>query len=488
MVGFIENVRNFPRNGINFDDMFAGWNVTDGIKNTLIKGLKHEFQYTQVFSFLVQASSTLTTFDWNATDEEIRAKYKELNEEIASNWGAIFGRGIGSAAAIALGSGSALLVPKISGARLAQQIIEAGTEDARENLIEELGETLRQTTQNVGSMLALEGYIKYRQLLKSLPEPVLATIVGDPETAHWIKNGWGNKDAPSLKISEKIDEKIEKINNGIIQEFVREALDGFADSFIDTGFVIAQEMDETLRQFQLGQARLNPPEVIEIYPNAENTDERYIIEADTQEEIENQTQQIINTHRIMQARDVGQIVACSVDTYSSIPMIRKLEIIFRSIPRPPFISSTGERAIEKYISIPHVRKNISWQKIKQTFGNGQIAYYSGDRWTTLYFANTRRYLKVQLADASVTSAESMLKKWAELSELEYAPPIRISDYQGQTAQQTRPSIPLWAVKGRLIHSNVNSSGRLIRGFPRVYQFNLWTDDPPPDFDENFNNP
>ena len=486
-IGFVDNVVNAVRSGINFNGMFRGWNITEGIKSNLVRGLNHEFQYTQVFSFLVQASNSISTFDWNATDEEIRAKYKEINEDMAGTWGQVFGRGIGSATAIALGSGSALVLPKISGARLAQQVMSAASQDAREQLIDELGDAMRQTTQQAGSMLALEGYIKYRQIIKSLPQPVLAGMYGE-DTARWIKTGWGAKDGPSMKISEKIDEKIEAIKSGPIQEFVREALDGFTDAFIDTGFVIAQEFDEALRQYQLGQARLGDPEVIEVYPNAENPDERYIIEGSTQEQIEEQTQQIINTHRVMESRDVGQIIATSIESYRSSPMLRKLEIVFKSKPRPPFMHPDGTQAIEKIISIPNVKKNISWQKIKTTFGNGQVAFNAGDRWATLGFKNTNRYLKVRLDDSSIGNAEGMMKEWAELSELEFDPPVRVNDYQGQTARQRKPSMPMYAVKGRLMHTNLDANGRIIRDFPNIYQFDLWQDDPPLDFDNQFNNP
>lgn len=488
MVGFINNVANTVRNGINFNRMLGGFNITDGIRNNLVKGLTHEFKYTQVFSFLVQASNSISTFDWNATDEEIRKQYKEMNEEIMGTWGAVFGRGIGSAAAIALGGGSALIVPKISGARLAQQVMSAASQDAKEQLIDELGEAIRLTGQKAGTMLVLEGYIKYRQILKALPEPALATLFGSKETAHWIKHGWGAEDGPSMKISEKIEEKIEAIQNGPIQEFVREALDGFTDAFIDTGFVVAQEMDEALRQYQLANSRTVEPEVIEIYPNADNEDESYILEGYSQEEFEEFTQHIINTHRVMQSRDVGQIIATSIESYRSSPMLRKLEIVFRSVPRSPFMHRDGTQAIEKVLSIPNVKKNISWQKIKTTFGNGQVAFNAGDRWAVLGFKGTKRYIKVRLDDSSIGSAEAMMKEWADLSELEYDPPVRVNDYQGQTSIQRRPSTPMYAVKGRLMHTNLDANGRIIRDFPTIYQFDLWQDDPPPDFDNQFNNP
>jgi uncharacterized protein YaaR (DUF327 family) len=484
--GFIQNVENNSRTGFNPARMFDGFNLSDGIKSQFAKWLGNEFKYTEIFSFLVRSSNSLSTFDWNATDKELRAKYKELNEEMASAWGAVFGRGIGSATAIALGGGAALMLPKISGARLATQVMGAASEQAKEELIDEVADALRETRGKAGNMLALEGFIRYRQLMKKMPKGVLVGFYGE-ETAEWIINGWGSEDGASYKISEKIDEKIENIQNSIIQEFVREAVEGFSDAFIDTGFVIAQEFDESLRQYQLANSGLEDFDVIEVFPNEENPNESYIIEGN-REQLEQQTQDIINTYRVMQSRDVGQIVASSIETYRSTPMLRKLEIVFKSVARSPFIHSNGTRALEKIVSIPNVKKNISWATIKQKFGNGNVAFTAGDRWAVLKFKDTRRYIKVQLDDGSITSAESLLKEWAQLSELEYDPPIRINDYQDQTTRQRRPSTPMYAVKARLLHTNIDSNGRIVQGFPSIYTFDLWQDDPPINFDDNFNNP
>ena len=49
-------------------------------------------------------------------------------------------------------------------------------------------------------------------------------------------------------------------------------------------------------------------------------------------------------------------------------------------------------------------------------------------------------------------------------------------------------MPMYAVKGRLMHTNLDANGRIIRDFPNIYQFDLWQDDPPLDFDNQFNNP
>ncbi|WP_324282478.1 hypothetical protein VKI22_01645 [Cyanobacterium aponinum UTEX 3221] len=77
--GWVQNVANNVRSGFNPSRMFSSFNHGDGVASVFANVLKQEFRYTEVFSFLVRASNTLSTFDWNATDEELRAKYKEIN-------------------------------------------------------------------------------------------------------------------------------------------------------------------------------------------------------------------------------------------------------------------------------------------------------------------------------------------------------------------------------------------------------------------------
>ena len=98
--GLINNVSSNVGNGFSANRMFSGFNLGDGIKSTVTDFLTKEFKYTDIFSFLVRSKNALSTFDWLATDEEIRKQYQEINEELAGTWGAVIGRGIGSSLAV----------------------------------------------------------------------------------------------------------------------------------------------------------------------------------------------------------------------------------------------------------------------------------------------------------------------------------------------------------------------------------------------------
>jgi hypothetical protein len=483
--GIPNNAPPTPNSGFNPTNMFRGFNMGNGIRSQFLGWLSYEFRYTDVFSFLVRASTVITTFDWNASDKELRAKYKEMNENMASAWGAVFGRGLGSAVAIGIGSPTALMLPKIGSGALARQVMKEASIEAKEELLDEVVDALRETKNNAGSMLALEGFIRYRAFLKSdkVPEALLASLYGQ-QTASFIKRGWGEENGETFVISQKIDEKIDGIKNSIVQEFVREAVEGFGDAFIDTGFVIAQGFDDALRQYQLGQRRTTEPEVIEIYPNAENPDEVHVIEGDTLEQVEETAQEVLNNHRVMQNRDVGQIIGSSAESYASMPMLRKLEITFKSIPRPPYMYPNGDRAKMTYISIPNVKRGLTYEKIRRTFGNGQVAYTAGDRWANLKFRGSNRKLQLEVADQQVSGVDALLKQWADLSELPHAESATVSQILDPNANNRKPPVAMYAVKAKLIKSNVNLNGR-VTGTPEFFIFDLWQEDEPFNFREQF---
>ena len=466
--------------GLNPSRMFSGFNLSEGIKSKFLGFLATEFKYTEIFGFLVRASTTLTTFDWNATDVELRKQYKDMNEDMAGSWGQVFGRGIGSATAIAMGTGTSLVVPKISGARLAKQVFEASSTQAKEEIIDETKDALRDTKNKAGAMLALEGFIRYRKIMKGLPLPLLTTVYG-AETANFIKKGWGAEGGADFKISEKLDEKIESIKDSVVQEFVREAVDGFADSFIDTGYIIAQELDEGLRQYQLGRARIAPAEVLRILPNRENPDESFILEGDTEEEIQDEIARIVNNWRVLNNRDVGQIVTQDLENLYLQPQLRRLEIIFKSVPRPPFVEPDGKRAKETSVTIPNVKRNLSWQKIKTTLKSP--SYVWGDGTAVLKFIDKRK-IRANFDLSIATSIEGILKEWAELSDGTIKT-ITASNYLDQPAYMNDSPKTMYPAYGRLINKNFTSLNQTPPSQLEIYKFDLWTEDAPPNFSDNF---
>lgn len=488
MVGMINNVTNSPRQGFNPSQMLGGFNFGNGIRSTIGQFLNKEFKYSEVYNFLVSGAQKLSNFDWNATDEEIRAKYKDLDKQLASAWGGVFGRGIGSATAIAVGGGVGLVVPKISGARLSRQLMSAAGQDAKEEIIDEAIGAIQFTKNLAVDVLTLEGYIKYRNFLRNLPERVLVRLFGQ-DTANFIKYQWGTKDGADFRIAEKIEEAIEGINNEVIRMFVEEATEEFFESFIETGYIIAYELDEALRQYQLANSRIVEPEVIEVFPNADNENESFIIEGDTQEEIEQETQQVLNNWRVINNRDIGEIVTQDMEVLEQHPQLRRLEITFKSVPTPPYINPDGTRARNSTITIPNVKASLTWNDIKRTlkYNRTTPSYVWGDSVAVLKFVDKRK-IRIQFDRNSMSNeaVETYLKELAELSD-GLIKTITINEYVEQPRQMRDQATGMYPLEARVVNRNLTNINRSnANSLPvSAYRFPIWVDNEPDDFITQF---
>lgn len=483
-----QNVANHPRQGFNPGAMLGGFNLGDGIRSVLGSFLNKEFKYSEVYNFLVSGAQKLANFDWNATDEEIRAKYKNLDQQLASAWGGVFGRGIGSATAIALGGGVGLVVPKISGARLSRQLMKAGTKDAKEEIIDEAIGAIQFTKNLATDVLVLEGYIKYRNFLRKMDHTALTLAFGK-DTADFIKYQWGTENGADFRIAEKIEEFVEGINNEIIQAFVEEATEEFFEAFIETGYIIAYELDEALAQYQLAQSRLADPEVIEVFPNADNENESFIIEGDTQVEIEQETQQVLNNWRVLNNRDIGEIVTQDIEILEQHPQLRRLEITFKSVPTPPYINPDGTRARNSTITIPNVKASLTWRDIKRTlkYNKTTPSYTWGDSVAVLKFVDKRK-IRIQFDRNSMTNeeVETYLKELAELSD-GVIKTITINEYVEQPRQLRDRATGMYPLEARVVNRNLTDINRSnANSLPvAAYRFPIWVENEPEDFITQF---
>jgi hypothetical protein len=486
---FVQNTAGGARSGFNPSRMFSGFNVGDGIKSTFAKWLGKEFKYTEIYNFLVTGTQQLANFDWNATDEEIKAKYKDLDNQLASAWGGVFGRGIGSAAAIALGGGAGLVVPKISGARLARQIVSATSKEAKEEIVDEAIGAIRFTKNLAVNVLVLEGFMKYRTLLKNSPEPLLRGLGFNSDTINFIKYQWGTKDGADMRISAVIEEKIESINNQVIQNFVEEAVDEFFESFMETGYIIAYELDEALSQYQLANSRVVDPDVIEIFPNQDNPYESFVIEADTNEEIEEQSEQIINNWRVMNNRDIGQIIAQDIEILETHPQSRRLEISFRSRPHPPWTNDQGVSKIST-LTIPNFKAGITYDRLKRDlkYSLTKPAYIWGDDVAVLKFTDKRK-IRIQYDRRRMTreEVETVLKSFADLS-TGIQKTITANEIVDQPRAMRDEGIGMYPVYCKIFTQNLTQSNiARANQLPRAsYEFPLWLEDEPEGFAEQIN--
>ncbi|NJL39026.1 MAG: hypothetical protein HC899_21475 [Leptolyngbyaceae cyanobacterium SM1_4_3] len=334
-----------------------------GFVSTIIRGIA--FSATAIFGWLVSGIESLKQFNWNASDADLRALIQAQNVTIATAWGSALGNSFGWIVGIGIGYGVSYLCPVIGSAALARTVTSGALPEALEEISASLLGAVRTTAASFGQSLLINGYMQYRALLKRVPYGVLANLYGE-DGASFIKNVWGNQGEPDLSFNNVMDEAVERIQSNTVRAFVESFLEESWDGFTEAGFVVAAEIDAAIEQARAGsQGALGPSRTVLLTPDERSPEETIAL---TGEEslVKNTIQSTIAQHRMIFNRDVGQIVGQPAeDWYRAKPQRRKLCIVFRDRPRPPWRRADGHRCKQATYSIPDAKTGLTWAEIKR---------------------------------------------------------------------------------------------------------------------------
>jgi hypothetical protein len=330
-----------------------------------LKWLKFSFQ--EAWEWGVAKFEALWNFDWNASDAELKAAIENYNIQIASIWGGVFGQfAIGYLGSIVFGAGVGFLCPVIGGPMLAKAIVGEVSRELLPDLIANLAQAITATLNLAAAQIAIMSYMGWRLLIKQLPEESLKLLVGE-KNGDWIKNVWGSPTAPTLSFASMQEERIEKMDGKALKAFVEEALEEGYETFIEGGSIVAQKLDEAIFMYESAVQQAQGPErSIVIQPDRNSDEEILILEDIPQSRLIETTQLLINQHRLLGNRDLGTVVATSFDEPTiARPLLRKLKIFFSSRPKPPWTDENGKPAKTVEVSIPDLKKGVTWSQIKK---------------------------------------------------------------------------------------------------------------------------
>ena len=366
------------------------------------------FSFTAVWQAFVTVTMQITAINWNATDEELKQAIEGAEVSQVGRWGSVAGQTVGWVAGIAIGTAIALKLPVIGGAMLAKQIAGKTLQEAKEEILPALLQTIRSEITTNTTNAIIRQYMAFRSLIKRTPKDQLAGLIG--------KNGadaiqkWGTKGAPRFVIGEKIEEAIEKIPNKKVRAFVDNFAEELWDSFIESGFVIAAELDGVVAQSkQANVLSLGSQRAVELTLNAKaekvNEEKVPLIRLP-----QTQMVQVVQTHlanyRLMNNRDVGLIIGTPIEEFTRAkPQSLRLIIDLYSVKEPPFYRRT-DNFTTATISIPDVKRSaLDWDVIKQALG-GENGYTWGRFRATAQLQTGRR---IMLYGGSEKEAESRVK-------------------------------------------------------------------------------
>ncbi|HEY9660806.1 MAG TPA: hypothetical protein V6C65_20300, partial [Allocoleopsis sp.] len=340
---------------------FAGtWNVLSGFLSAAANLLRH-INFSSIFGMLQSEWTKFYNFNWNSTDAQLRQQLEGQRVGLYGIWGGAFGSAFGWLSAIVVGTGIAYFCPVIGGATLAKAI-------AGETLPEAVQEVAPSFTAAMGATYSYfvdvgktNAYINIRKMIKAAPPNLLNSVFGE-ERAKWIRNQWGNEGQPVVSFAQAQEDYIESLPpewQAFAEEFSEEAW----ESFCEAGYLIAGELDAAWQQAKAGQSLHQGKErAIEIIPDKRNENEKIILKG-SEEEIKQQTIDYLTKYRQIGARDVGAIVGMPADDYyRARPQRRKLTIVFKSLPSPPYYSP-GSVVKSATYTIPDPKPNLTWEKI-----------------------------------------------------------------------------------------------------------------------------
>jgi hypothetical protein len=318
---------------------------------------------------------------------------------------------VGWLAGIGVGAGVSYLCPVIGGASLARVIAGTAGEEALEDLKARLESALNQTATLITSSLAANFYMNYRSFLRNAPKEALRTLYDDT-TVDFIQNQWGKNGQPEISFNKKMDDFVEKLPGGqAAKNFVENFLEESWESFIEAGFVISHQLDESYQQAKLAAkaAVLGEEKSFEIQldKNAPNLTVAY--SGVPEKLIPGIAQQTINFHRMIHNQDIGQFVGepFSEGYQAALPQQRKLVLVFREKDKPPY-RPLGKDGKLIQISIPDLKPSASWRDVKALCDS----YVWGDCYATGKLANRR---SITVWAASQALAVRKVKAFATLS-------------------------------------------------------------------------
>ena len=430
------------------------------------------FSATRIFQWLINGVAAIARFDWNQTDAEIRRLQQNNNLVLASVWGAFVGQGIGWLTGIGVGYGLAFICPVIGGGSLARIIAASVASEAFDELRFGLQAAAAQTARTLGSNVVLQQYLNLRKLLKLQPSSRLAALFGE-QSADWIKTQWGAEGGPDLSFANQYEERIESISNDALRNFTEAVTEEFFDSFMEAGFIVAQEIDTAYAEAKR-QAEANdegPQRGLLLTPDREDPSEVLYLEG-TEKSVKEQTLTVLNNHRLVYNRDIGQVVGQPAeDWYRGRPQRRKALVIFKALPGARWRDDSGRLTKTASYSIPDIKSGLTWREFKQWIRPylwGEFRYtvnLDNGRQMAVYGASAieaenclERLLRFSTANVLTSSVSQekrrnpKLRKYptmmypAHITLLIRTPSVDLNgrtDLSGNTWDEYKPRIPLW---------------------------------------------
>lgn len=330
------------------------------------------FSATSIFSWVFNTVERLKSFNWNASDAELKKLIDASKNSLAAIWGSFIGQGFGWLSGIALGAGVSMVLPVIGGAALARYIATKTAIEAADELLPSLVGTIGATVNIAATNLSISAYINFRSLLKKAPRGLLEAVYGK-DGADFIQKVWGKEGGPNMSFNQTVEDAVESISDKTIQIFVENLLEEAWDSFIEAGFVVANEIDNAYSQAkQATSGAFGTERSAELVLNNQSSkvnQEVIRLQKLPQRQMIQTVQTAIANYKVMENRDVGLLMGMPLEEYAKAKeQSLRIVIDLFSKKEPPYFGDT-EKLVRVTVTIPDAKRSmLDWALIKRACG------------------------------------------------------------------------------------------------------------------------
>ncbi len=343
---------------------FAGW-IIQPILSIFA------FSFVGLMQILVQTSTFIYNFNINISDESIETQFDQAKLILAGLLGGTLGNSFGYLACGILPSTAILAFNEALGLYLLKEVGEEALEELAYNI-----RALCLISFKLGARSLF--YAGYKNIRKAIKIWNSSNSNAEKEAINGLFGfkisdaieAWGEKEAKPWSLRLFIEEKIDNIENPLIQNFVEEFYDESLDGCVEAGYVLAQGLDNwVLEQKNAQSYQQGSSQLIEIIPDREAPEERLIFAGNTQN-VQTQIINSLNNYHLVDQRDVGQIIGEPVlDSVRKPPVSLSVRIYLRGVPNPPWFDQNGGQAKRAQVTIPNFNKaKLDWETIKLAVG------------------------------------------------------------------------------------------------------------------------
>jgi hypothetical protein len=418
----------------------------------------------------LNAGLQLWQFDWNQTDAELKLLNQADNRSLKVVWASVFGTSVGWIASVATGYGVGALVPVIGNRLLGNMIAGRVLQEGVEETLATIRAALLATLEVMGRNQVRNSYILGRKFIRLVTGAYIEARQGSEAAQEYWDNiakqsSWGGERKPAWSFASGFENFIEKLP-GDWQLMTEAAVEAAADAFIEGGFVIANALDDALAA-RNAEKSANPEVGLVLYPDRDSKEERLIITGN-QVDVISRTEDALNNHRIISAKDVGTIAAVPIsEIITPNTSFRTLSLRYSVYDRPPF-TRNGEPGKTVRLTISDAKPGITFRELKERlkpFTWGHIR-------ATMHLDNGRQFA---VYGATKDECDDMLTRLLLFTSANSVRTVYTDTNSGVQTWQRRTPTRVYPTKATMTYKTRNPQGG--RPITTSEKMLIWKDEP-----------